>query len=55
MFRTLDDNAQLKEFKVEAGAGDVIVFPSFIDHKVAPVTKGIRYSVVAWYGGPPFK
>ena len=55
MFRTLDDNSQLKEFKVEAGAGDIVVFPSFIDHKVAPVTKGIRYSVVAWYGGPPFK
>ena len=35
--------------------GDVIIFPSFLSHRVKPVTKGIRYSVVAWYGGPPFK
>ena len=41
--------------KIEAKKGDLVVFPSFIDHKVAPVTKGTRYSVVVWYGGPPFK
>ena len=34
--------------------GSVIVFPSFMDHRVAPVTKGIRYSLVAWFVGPPF-
>ena len=34
--------------------GSVIVFPSFIEHRVAPVTKGIRYSLVAWFVGPPF-
>ena len=36
-------------------AGSVIVFPSFIEHQVAPVTKGTRYSLVAWFLGPPFK
>jgi len=36
-------------------AGSVIVFPSFIEHQVAPVTKGTRYSLVAWFVGPPFK
>jgi len=35
--------------------GDVIIFPSALMHQVKPVTKGIRYSVVAWYGGPPLK
>ena len=55
LFRTIEEHAKLKEYKVKANAGDIIVFPSFINHKVAPVTKGIRYSVVAWYGGPPFK
>ena len=30
-------------------------FPSFIHHQVSPVTKGIRYSLVAWFLGPPFK
>ena len=35
--------------------GDVIIFPSFLHHRVKPVTKGTRYSIVAWYAGPPFK
>ena len=34
---------------------ELLVFPSYINHRVKPVTKGVRYSVVAWYGGPPFK
>ena len=34
--------------------GSIIVFPSFLEHRVAPVTKGIRYSLVAWFVGPPF-
>ena len=36
-------------------AGSVIVFPSFLEHRVAPITKGTRYSLVAWFVGPPFK
>ena len=39
---------------IEATAGSVIVFPSSMEHRVAPVTKGIRYSVVTWFVGPPF-
>jgi len=35
--------------------GMIIVFPSDIEHRVAPVTKGIRYSLVVWFLGPPFK
>ena len=35
--------------------GTVIVFPSFMMHRVTPVTKGTRYSLVAWFVGPPFK
>jgi len=35
--------------------GSVIVFPSFMEHRVAPVTKGTRYSLVTWFLGPPFK
>lgn len=35
--------------------GSIIFFPSFMHHQVAPVTKGIRYSLVAWFLGPPFK
>ena len=35
--------------------GSIIVFPSFMEHRVAPVTKGNRYSLVAWFLGPPFR
>jgi PKHD-type hydroxylase len=35
--------------------GMIIVFPSDMIHRVAPVTKGIRYSLVTWFLGPPFK
>lgn len=35
--------------------GSVVVFPSFIEHKVTPVTKGERYSAVAWMKGQAFK
>jgi PKHD-type hydroxylase len=35
--------------------GTAVVFPSFIKHRVTPVTKGVRYSLVTWYEGPPFQ
>ena len=35
--------------------GTVIVFPSYVRHKVEPISKGIRHSAVAWVNGPPFK
>jgi len=35
--------------------GSVIVFPSFVYHQVTPVTQGIRYSLVSWHLGMPFK
>lgn len=34
--------------------GSIIVFPSFVAHRVTPVTKGTRYSLVLWYTGNPF-
>jgi PKHD-type hydroxylase len=35
--------------------GSMILFPSFIDHCVTPVTFGTRYSLVLWSLGAPFK
>ena len=35
--------------------GSIIVFPSFVWHRVAPVTKGTRYSLVIWNLGYPFR
>ena len=35
--------------------GSVIVFPSFLTHRVTPVTKGERRSLVSWIQGPKFR
>jgi len=35
--------------------GSAILFPSFTPHRVTPVTKGVRKSLVWWVGGEPFK
>ena len=35
--------------------GHAIFFASFIRHRVAPVIKGNRKSLVMWFGGTPFK
>ena len=35
--------------------GSIVVFPSAMEHRVTPVTKGIRHSLVVWFLGPPFK
>jgi len=35
--------------------GQAILFASFIRHRVVPITKGIRKSLVVWFGGTPFK
>lgn len=35
--------------------GTICVFPSFLLHRVTPVTKGTRRSLVLWVGGSHFK
>tara|TARA_R110002051_G_scaffold163198_1_gene234621 strand:+ start:1486 stop:2070 length:585 start_codon:yes stop_codon:yes gene_type:complete len=35
--------------------GQAIFFCSMIRHRVAKVKKGMRRSLVMWFGGPPFK
>jgi|TARA_B100001093_G_C26858955_1_gene1028902 PKHD-type hydroxylase len=35
--------------------GTVIIFPSFIQHRVTPVTSGIRHSLVTWIEGTPWR
>ena len=34
--------------------GSIIVFPSFMWHRVKKVTQGVRYSLVAWTCGKPY-
>jgi PKHD-type hydroxylase len=35
--------------------GALIAFPSYVLHRVTPITRGIRKSVVAWITGPQFR
>jgi PKHD-type hydroxylase len=44
-----------KMMTVEQLKGRVIGFPSFLLHRVSPVTKGTRKSLVIWVEGPKFK
>jgi PKHD-type hydroxylase len=37
------------------GAGNVVIFPSYMPHCVDPVTKGTRKSFVLWLGGAHYK
>jgi len=41
--------------KKKYGKGTLIVFPSYVGHKVFPVTKGKRRTVVAWISGDPYR
>lgn len=40
---------------IEKRKGRIAFFPSYTLHEVTPVTKGTRYSLVAWVHGPAFK
>ena len=35
--------------------GHAIVFASFLNHRVNPVKRGMRQSLVVWFGGKPFR
>tara|TARA_R100001510_G_scaffold36725_1_gene33166 strand:- start:2521 stop:3069 length:549 start_codon:yes stop_codon:yes gene_type:complete len=35
--------------------GTVLIFPSYLQHAVSPVTKGVRKSLVAWFCGPKWQ
>ncbi len=40
---------------VEMTKGSIVVFPSFILHRVKPVLSGVRKSLVIWVEGPKFR
>ncbi len=42
-------------FFADKSKGSCLLFPSFCLHKVHPVTKGKRNSLVLWVSGTPFK
>ena len=50
-----DKKANIHVCKQILPKGSLVVFPSFVWHRVKPVTSGTRYSLVIWNLGRPFK
>jgi PKHD-type hydroxylase len=50
----LDEENQLPK-EIIRKKGSIIIFPSFMVHRVTPVTKGTRKSLVAWVEGRKWK
>ena len=49
-------NGNKEEIKPEIQKqGSIVCFDSRMWHRVAPVTKGVRYSLVSWILGPRFQ
>jgi|694.fasta_scaffold00037_73 PKHD-type hydroxylase len=46
-----EDNAEV----LPLSKGRIVAFPSFLLHKVKPVIRGVRKSLVIWVEGPKFK
>jgi PKHD-type hydroxylase len=40
---------------LEKTKGIIHAFPSFVMHRVSPVTRGVRRSLVVWIAGPKFR
>ena len=61
MTALLNDTFEGGEFEfynippLEMNKGDIVFFPSFEFHRVLPVTKGVRHSLVTWFVGPKYK
>ncbi len=43
------------ETDIKPDLGTAIAFPSYLPHRVLPVTKGVRWSLVCWIAGEPFR
>lgn len=50
-----NDVREKPDSKMIRRQGTLMSFPSFVSHGVRPVTKGIRYSLVGWFEGPPWR
>ena len=50
-----DKKTNIRKCKEILPKGSLVVFPSFVWHRVCPVKKGSRYSLVVWNLGAPYK
>lgn len=45
----------VEPMKVDKKKGLVVAFPSYVMHRVTPVTSGVRKTLVVWITGPSFR
>ena len=50
-----DLNLNEDDFVIPRDKGDIVCFPSFLMHKVYPLTSGTRHSIVSWLSGDSWK
>ena len=51
-FHELGDRPDEQELRAQ---GTILIFPSYLVHRITSVTRGSRHSLVAWYDGPEFR
>lgn len=51
----INTSSESKSIKLHIKKGSIIAFPSYMIHRVNPVTSGIRRSIVVWTTGPKFR
>lgn len=52
------EGGEFEFYKIPAlkmNKGDIVFFPSFEYHRVKPVSKGVRHSLVTWFVGPKYR
>lgn len=47
--------SSLEPQKIKKQKGFAVMFPSYVLHRVTPVTSGVRRTLVVWVAGPAFK
>jgi len=50
-----DESKHIRSVPEILPKGSIVIFPSHLWHRVKPVTRGTRYSLVVWHLGYPFK
>ena len=43
------------ESQIDPDKGTAVAFPSYLPHRVTPLTEGTRWSLVCWIAGEPFR
>ena len=51
----ITDDSGKKNYTAPRTRGSIIIFPAFLSHRVTPITKGRRYSLITWMNGDTWK